>query len=1056
MGRQLVTSQDLASFFVSTRRTAQELLPLLVRRLILATTTPGSIGSFHMPAGDDIRLHGWDGRLVLSGIHPFVPTGTSAWEMGTAAQPDAKADADYLKRTAQPLGADPAHSAFVFVTPQVWAGKQAWTEAKMSEGKWLDVHVIDGEVLTAWLDLAPAVGTWLNAERRCPVHDLDDVDASWRRTVESRYGSRVTPEVIIGGRMTEAATLTKWLSDPIGDLCIVAGSAEEVVAFVDAVVMQAAKKEPATDLSPRVLIARDTGCIHYLGALQTPHCLVVANPAHVPDLKTARLPMVSLIVPAQRATAPAFGRSTLELPPLRREPLTKALRAAGITEKTSDRIARESRGSLEAVLWAASSQGMGNLPWLQEPEASQLVPLVLAGQWTVSEHPDHEVLARLADNAYADVNQLATRWRIPGGPLQVWGNHWDWKAWRTNWEHLAPFITRDVLERFREVSLRVLGQRDPALDLSPGERWMAAVRNKVHPHSEGLRNGLVESIVMFSACSHRLEGIDGRGFASGMVRQLLDTQSLAASWTSLASWLPELAEAAPESFLAAAERVVAQPEVVEAVFTEGGMFGASSVHSHLLWALERLAWSPEYLSRVAILVGRFAEVGPGGELTNRPKNTLAGIFLPWYAGTMANLEQRLAAFDQLCKRCPDVGWSCGLAVLPHHHQIAMPTNEPQFHDWGHEAERRRTKAQVREFVDAVLDRLFAMADPHPDRWNQLAGVLPLLMLVAGGKAARLVELFHALDVRSWTPEQRLALWETFRDLVNRHAQYADADWAVEESDLAALRSLSARFTPTSARAKHQWLFEAMPVLGGGKKRSWQEEKTLLGGARADAVVAVLGEEGLPGAIAWADAVGAPHELGMSLAAGGLTQDQIWDVIDTTLLAEAGSATLSNRGRLGAAFVGELERIRGIEWRDQALQRIHSAGDIPKAVMFAVALRPCLSLWDRLSSDIALSEAYWRKVWLYYLTLEEAEVAVPRLLAVDRRETALVVAGYMAHEYDSGEVASDVKTRLLPLCRQVLAGLLNPAAASDVQSLRMVVPELLNFIERHDGNSEGTN
>src|SRR5688500_470831 len=119
--RQLVTSFDLASYFDSTRRDAQEILPLAVRKLIVATATPGTLGPLRMAAGDDIRLHGWDAQVQLSAEHPYVPLGESVWEMVVSSNPKGKADEDYKKRTADPRGISAARCTFVFVTPHVWA-----------------------------------------------------------------------------------------------------------------------------------------------------------------------------------------------------------------------------------------------------------------------------------------------------------------------------------------------------------------------------------------------------------------------------------------------------------------------------------------------------------------------------------------------------------------------------------------------------------------------------------------------------------------------------------------------------------------------------------------------------------------------------------------------------------------------------------------------------------------------------------------------------------------------------------------------------------------------
>ena len=70
-------------------------------------------------------------------------------------------------------------------------------------------------------------------------------------------------------------------------------------------------------------------------------------------------------------------------------------------------------------------------------------------------------------------------------------------------------------------------------------------------------------------------------------------------------------------------------------------------HTGLLWALEALAWSPEYLGAAALSLARLAQIDPGGRWANRPDHSLNQIFLPWQPQTAATREDRLAVVDML-------------------------------------------------------------------------------------------------------------------------------------------------------------------------------------------------------------------------------------------------------------------------------------------------------------------------------------------------------------------------------------------------------------------------
>ena len=126
---ELVTAKDLDLW---ARDLTSHFEPsVLVRRLILATA---SIAQIDLGAREDVFLPGWDGVVEARGGTPYVPDGASRWEIGvkrTGLQ--AKAQSDYDKRTANPLGADPAKTTFVFTTVQSAHRRKKWRDSRREE-----------------------------------------------------------------------------------------------------------------------------------------------------------------------------------------------------------------------------------------------------------------------------------------------------------------------------------------------------------------------------------------------------------------------------------------------------------------------------------------------------------------------------------------------------------------------------------------------------------------------------------------------------------------------------------------------------------------------------------------------------------------------------------------------------------------------------------------------------------------------------------------------------------------------------------------------------------
>lgn len=384
----MINSHDLSRLFNSTRREAQGFLPQLVRRLILTSCSDNKVQSLEIPAGDDVRLHGWDGALTYSGHHPYVPTGNSVWEMGVSASPESKADEDYDKRCRNPRGVVPASTTFVFVTPHVWAGRKKWADEKRSHGVWADVQVIDGSVLSTWLERAPAVALWIADALGRSIRGLHSLDRFWDSAIAHRYVPNITAALIIGGRESARDQLIEFLQSPSGAMCIVGETIEEAVVFAAAVCRQSFNSEQRS----RLLVLSDNAATEHLATLSQEHIVILTDPALYPAVRSDALEHLHFVLPAKRDARINRATDAIDLGALVRKPTAAALQDMGLSEEDADRIAGESKGSLHAVLWMIVQPECGALEWATGRAASELAPLVLAGQWMANDHPDHEVV----------------------------------------------------------------------------------------------------------------------------------------------------------------------------------------------------------------------------------------------------------------------------------------------------------------------------------------------------------------------------------------------------------------------------------------------------------------------------------------------------------------------------------------------------------------------------------------------------------------------------------------------------------------------------------------
>jgi hypothetical protein len=287
-----------------------------------------------------------------------------------------------------------------------------------------------------------------------------------------------------------------------------------------------------------------------------------------------------------------------------------------------------------------------------------------------------------------------------------------------SWALARDALGDEDLRRFERVALEVLGELDPACELPSDERWKANVLGKVPTHSKTLRTGLAESLALLGARPPEKKGswMDPRGLATHIVRTLLDGKDWRV-WGSLSSVLPLLAEASPDSFLAALEKDLAKgtPAVANLFDQDSSPIFGSHLHTGLLFALESLAWDRSSLSRVTPLLARLDEVASPTKLGNSPMRTLTQIFMPWYPQTTATVEDRVRTLQSVARRHPKAGWRLLLALLPTSHSAVSTNARPSFRNWTLEWSEGATRADHAFHVEACADLVVELAGSDATR-----------------------------------------------------------------------------------------------------------------------------------------------------------------------------------------------------------------------------------------------------------------------------------------------------------------------------------------------------
>jgi hypothetical protein len=226
---------------------------------------------------------GWDGLVTAPRGSTFVPAGVSRWELSTSEHVQATAQANYRKRTDEPLGAIPAASSFIFVTPRRWTeegGKDRWVEARKSEAVWRDVRVYDADNLGTWLEQAPPVHIWLSRQLGKHPPDAVDLETYW----DDWSGVTSPPfnvPLVIAGRQAEASRVLEWIAETPQLISLQAETEEEAIAFL-AAAMQGLPEDDRDRLLSRSVVVTSEQSWRQVSFAAAPAVLVPQLPDNSP------------------------------------------------------------------------------------------------------------------------------------------------------------------------------------------------------------------------------------------------------------------------------------------------------------------------------------------------------------------------------------------------------------------------------------------------------------------------------------------------------------------------------------------------------------------------------------------------------------------------------------------------------------------------------------------------------------------------------------------------------------------------------------------------------
>jgi len=1015
--RSFINATNITQSLSSARRDAHELLPLLVDKLITASVPLKKIKQKRIPHGDQIGLTGPDGILVIeTGAETqYVPAGISIWEFGTSKDPKTKAKDDF-NRAEEKLAAafptirgttTPDKATFVFVTPQSWQGASVWKKEKCGESNWKDIRVYDAVDLEKWLEQCFAVMLWFAEVCGLPAEGFFDAE-QYLKKQSIQFDTPLSAELVIAGRTKETADVLNCLTNGCQSFCVCGESTEEGAAFIAATVLS--NKERLSDVPP-VVFANGKANLKLLATFKDPLTIV---PIDLEALSKAREASQSewRIVTLDIVKKELNVKGSILLSKCKRKEVEKYLiETMHLSEHRARQIARDSKGSLAALLWMIGSGPLALPRWLTCKDATTHASIMLAGSWIGNNSDDSQIIERLARKEYREIETLLQAALLPEGPWLHQGLVWLCASKDFVWSQLAHKLTETMLQDFQNVVADVVGEIDPALELKPTERYMASFLGKIRKHSNYLRKGLVDSLARLA-----IVRADGQGLADKIVQNLLNPIESNAddNWLSLVDVYSELAEAAPTIFLDCLDKVLNQnPNLFYSDDAEESyVFGSTSPHVYLLWALERLAWQHESFPRVIAILAKLAKSSPETTSGNNPINSLVTIMLPRKPQHSEDMSDAAQALEILQRVSPDIAWKVGIKLLPAAHSVSSLNPKPEYR--GEVNKLEITRKDYWNFVRTVVEKMVQWADSNPNRLADLIHRYPELQRGWNEVGDMVITVLNDINCDAWDDKDKAIIKNTLDELICRHMEHQDTDWALPKQDLETLGRICGKFVPSDIVLQVQQYFTWDPndpqgptERYGDEWDKWLEEK------RAQAALTVYENQGLEGLYRLAKLSLLPACVGVAIASLRLRESDIIKLVKDTLSIEPDLYHVNNLLLLGRGFVFTCYRKEQCNWlRLMLALPIEWSPTMYANLSLSIPETP--ETWAQVEKwGVETKKLYWRNVEIGPRSVNEWERIIDEWKNCNRPYSAIRFLGYVV------ELQHKSKITIMPSAEDIM-------------------------------------
>lgn len=351
--------------------------------------------------------------------------------------------------------------------------------------------------------------------------------------------------------------------------------------------------------------------------------------------------------------------------------------------------------------------------------------LILVGSWSGDNDNDKSTIEKISGMNYVDFESRAKELLISNPDYMSLTNG----IWKFNFSdelfyRCTDFYFDDTVQKLFLEGINVFSQNNKRIELGTVEFLSSGKRD--YENSSQIREGIATGMCLISTNIDRLNNCNKNRLENTIYEfynKIFDNCNWL-RWASLSDCFFKIIEIEPQLYLKMLEtNIINNSNEILKLFpkSNASFMSENNYISYILWSLEVLSWSPDYLVKSISCLGMLEALNyDKTNWSNTPINSIVSIMLSWHPQTLANLDKRKNAIKCLCNDNSDVAWRVIVKLLPDRTKTSTSNPKPKFLNINIPDKISVTITELKESYKMYIDIALELADNNPNKISILA------------------------------------------------------------------------------------------------------------------------------------------------------------------------------------------------------------------------------------------------------------------------------------------------------------------------------------------------